>query len=119
MLGDRFRIDDHPRLKNGRAAQSTIGVARINSIQIAVRCPTQSRTGMPTISPIASMMSGTAAAELIHMRRVKSTNSPLGSSEGTIGSSAMPQIGHSPGASRTISGCIGQVYCEPATAISS
>ena len=27
-----------------------------------------------------------------------------------IGSSAMPQIGQLPGASRTISGCIGQVY---------
>ena len=29
---------------------------------------------------------------------------------GIIGSSAMPQIGQVPGASRTISGCIGQVY---------
>ncbi len=26
------------------------------------------------------------------------------------GSSAMPQIGHDPGRSRTISGCIGQVH---------
>ena len=59
---------------------------------------------------IVSTMSGTAAAAEIHIRRVKSVNSSLGSSEGTIGSSAMPQIGHDPGASRTISGCIGQVY---------
>ncbi len=56
------------------------------------------------------MMSGTAAAAEIHIRRVKSVSSSLGSSEGTIGSSAMPQIGQDPGASRTISGCIGQVY---------
>jgi hypothetical protein len=32
------------------------------------------------------------------------------SSEGCSGSSAMPQIGQLPAASRTISGCIGQVY---------
>ena len=29
------------------------------------------------------------------------------------GSSAMPQIGHVPGASRRISGCMGHVYCAP------
>ena len=57
------------------------------------------------------MMSGTAAAAEICIRRVKSVSSSLGSSEGTIGSSAIPQIGQDPGASRTISGCIGQVYC--------
>jgi hypothetical protein len=34
----------------------------------------------------------------------------LSSSVATRGSRAMPQIGHAPGASRTISGCIGQVY---------
>jgi len=52
---------------------------------------------------------GTAAAAEIHIRRVKSVSSSLGSSEGSIGSSAMPQIGQAPGASRMISGCIGQV----------
>jgi hypothetical protein len=62
------------------------------------------------------MMSGTAAAALIHIRRVKSVSSSEGSSEGTIGSSAMPQIGQAPGASRMISGCIGQVYCTPGCA---
>jgi hypothetical protein len=30
---------------------------------------------MPTISPMVRMMSGTAAAALIHIRRVKSTSS--------------------------------------------
>ena len=42
---------------------------------------------------------------------LKSTSSGLGpaSGDGTMGSSAMPQIGQSPGASRTISGSIGQV----------
>ena len=58
---------------------------------------------------VINTISGTAAAAETHMRRVKSVNSWLGSSEGSIGSSAMPQIGHEPGASRIISGCIGQV----------
>ncbi len=45
-------------------------------------------------------------------RRVISTSSGFFSSATltVLGSSAMPQIGQSPGASRTISGCIGQVY---------
>jgi len=55
------------------------------------------------------MMSGTAAAAEIHIRRVKSVSSSLGSSDGTIGSSAMPQIGQEPGPCWRISGCIGQV----------
>jgi len=78
-----------------------------------MRWPSQSRTGSPKSSPIVRIISGTAAAALIHIRRVKSTSSPLVSSEGTIGSSAMPQIGQLPGSSRTISGCIGQLHCVP------
>ena len=60
--------------------------------------------------------SGIDSAALTQSRRVKSTSSGFGPSSpvGTpIGSSAMPQIGQSPGPSRTISGCIGQVYCVP------
>ena len=49
-------------------------------------------------------------------RRVISTSSGFVSSpEAVIGSSAMPQMGQLPGPSRTISGCIGQVYCLPAS----
>jgi hypothetical protein len=45
-----------------------------------------------------------------------STSSGLDSSPvGVRGSSAMPQIGHAPGASRTISGCIGQVHSAAET----
>jgi len=51
-------------------------------------------------------------------RRRKSVSSGFSSSSrlGIIGSSAMPQIGQLPGASRTICGCMGQVYCAPAGA---
>ena len=60
--------------------------------------------------------SGTDRTALTQSRRVKSTSSGFGPSSpvGTpIGSSAMPQFGQEPGLSRTISGCIGQVYCVP------
>jgi hypothetical protein len=40
-----------------------------------LRCPIQSRTGRPTNSPMVRMTRGTAAAALIHMRRVKSVSS--------------------------------------------
>ena len=54
-------------------------------------------------------------------RRVKSTSSGFGPSSAAgipIGSSAIPQIGQSPGPSRTISGCIGQVYFVPGGTLS-
>jgi hypothetical protein len=55
---------------------------------------------------------GAVSARLTQKRRVMSTSSGLGPSSSTtvVGSRAMPQIGQSPGASRTISGCMGQVY---------
>src|SRR5829696_4399223 len=44
-------------------------------------------------------------------RRVISSNSSFASSPVTVlGSSAIPHIGQKPGSSRTICGCIGQVY---------
>ena len=54
---------------------------------------------------------GRLNAAAIQNRRVMSSSSGFGSSSAVIvrGSSAMPQIGQAPGASRTISGCIGQV----------
>ncbi|MCY1379223.1 hypothetical protein D9M69_669210 [compost metagenome] len=87
----------------------------MSSSQAASGSPIQSRTGRPTIGPMAMTRSGMDSAALTQKRLVKSTSSGLGpsSAEGIIGSSAMPQIGQEPGLSRMISGCIGQVYCEP------
>ena len=61
---------------------------------------------------MASATSGMPSATLIQKRRVMSRSSGLSSSAAVtvIGSSAMPQIGHAPGPSRTISGCMGQVH---------
>ena len=71
-----------------------------------------------TMLPIASTSSGAVTTALTQNRRVMSTSSGLcsPSAAATRGSSAMPQIGHAPGASRTISGCIGQVHWPPAGA---
>ena len=65
-------------------------------------------------APISRNNSGADNAAPTHIRRVMSISSRFGPSSalGDIGSSAMPQIGHDPGPSRTISGCIGQVHFE-------
>ena len=48
---------------------------------------------------------------LAQKRRVMSSSSGFASSMVAVrGSRAMPQMGQSPGSSRTISGCIGQTY---------
>src|ERR1035438_5423205 len=111
MLRLRCTTDCQPLTKNGNPHHRTTGVARANSIHAHVLAEKRCCIGMEgrnaeTIS--ASM--GTARATLIHSRLVISASSGLVSSAVTCrGSSAMPQMGHEPGASRTISGCIGQV----------
>jgi hypothetical protein len=65
--------------------------------------------GMNAETISASM--GAASAMLIQSRLVISASSGFACSAVTSrGSSAMPQIGHEPGPSRTICGCIGHVY---------
>ena len=68
--------------------------------------------GRRPAAPAASATSGSAAS----CRRARGSRS---SAAVTVrGSSAMPQIGQVPGASRTISGCIGQVHSStPARAV--
>src|SRR4051812_5826024 len=53
---------------------------------------------------------GRVSASPIQKRRLMSRSSGFSYSAATgVGSKAMPHIGHEPGASRTISGCIGHV----------
>jgi hypothetical protein len=61
---------------------------------------------------MASTSTGRVSTAPIQNRRVISRSSGLGPASAVTvrGSSAMPQIGQLPGWSRTISGCIGQVY---------
>src|SRR5690606_15377350 len=94
ILGLRFLSEDQKRLKNGAAAQTTTGVARTSSAHLATVSPSQSRTGKPTIGPMAMTRIGTVSAAEIFSRNEKSTSSGLGpaSAAGTpIGSSAIPQ----------------------------
>ena len=112
MLGLRLTIDCAQRTKNGQPAHNTTGTVSTSSSQVravadstVVRCPN-----------MASASTVSDSGRVHQKRRRKSVSSGFSSSSrlGIIGSRAMPQIGHTPGASRTISGCIGQVYCVPA-----
>ena len=114
MFGLRFASESRKRTKNGQPPHSTTGDASASSSQPRTP-PGTTCASAGTMPPIASASSGAVAARLTQNRRDKSTSSGLPwSSAGTIsGSSAMPQIGQAPGASRTISGCIGQVHWPP------
>ena len=61
---------------------------------------------------MAIKKTGTDKPALNQNRRRMSTSSTFSSSSSVtvIGSKAMPQMGHDPGSSFTISGCIGHVY---------
>ena len=112
ILRLRCTTDCQPRTKKGSPHHRTTGVASPNSIQAHILSENRCCMGMEGINAEtinASM--GTASAMLIQSRLVILASSGLESSAVTSrGSSAMPQIGQLPGTSRTICGCIGQVY---------
>jgi len=64
------------------------------------------------MSIITMMTSGAVNAVASQKRRdmSRSSGSAAGSAVMVRGSRAIPQMGHDPGASRTISGCIGHVH---------
>src|SRR5262245_38537958 len=113
MLGLRFTIDSHPRWKNGNPPQRTTGAVSNNwstarkpgEIPLCSGCP-------GIISDIPVKKTGIVKSKLNQNLLVMSFNSGFSSSsaEAVIGSKAIPQIGQEPGPSRTICGCIGQVY---------
>src|SRR5437764_14839579 len=109
MFRCRETIDAAARTKNGQPHQSTTGVASASSIQashgfIDNAC-------IQNISDMPRSSSGMEKIRLITKRRRMSSSSAFGasSSEAVIGSSAIPQIGHTPGLSLTTSGCMGHV----------
>ena len=118
MLGLRWRIDCQPRTKNGQPAHRTTGVASTSCVHAN---PAPSRCANEIagiISPIAISRSGTANSAPIRNRRVMSINSGFGafSAVTDMGSSPIPHSGQLSGPSRTISGCMGQVYWVPGAA---
>src|SRR5512145_3208054 len=63
---------------------------------------------------MASITSGMDNAVPIQNRRVRSRSSESSAAPvPAIGTRAIPHLGQEPGPSRTISGCMGQVYCAP------
>ena len=112
MFRFMVRKDFAPRTRKGHPDQRMTGTPRISSVQSASRSPTHSRTGNPTIGPMVKTSSGAVRTAPTTKRRRKSTSSGLGPSSPAgmpFGSSAIPQIGQSPGPTCSISGCIGQV----------
>ena len=115
MFRLRWTSEYQPRWKNGQPPHSTTGVASSSSIHEPKRLSIgEAMAGMRC--PIVKTSSGTVSATLTQKRRVMSASSGFSGSSAEVtvrGSSAMPQIGQLPGASRTISGCIGQVHSVP------
>ncbi len=113
MLVERFTTDVQPRWKKGHPPHSTTGVASSNSSQASQPPGKTCCTGIPgSMSAIAMPSSGTVRIALTQNRRVMSRSSGFSSWVAVTvrGSSAIPQMGQLPGWSRTISGCMGQVY---------
>ena len=113
MFGLRFTMDAQPRAKKGAPPQITTGVASRSWSQTSARGETACWSGWPGIrSDIATATSGTVRTRPTQNRRDMSRSSGLASSASVTcrGSRAMPQIGHAPGAVRTISGCMGQTH---------
>ena len=75
-------------------------------------CPRREHVGQRRHAQHRVSYQGTPSSMLVQKRHVMSRRSGFSSCAVVIvlGSSAIPQIGHAPGPSRTISGCIGQVH---------
>src|SRR5262245_33303941 len=117
MFGLRLTNDAHIRSKNGAPHHSTTGIDRIDSIQFNEFGPMRRITAIPVaMSAIVNRNTGVANTRPIQKRRVMSASSGFGLSRSpmemssSIGSSAMPHLGHGPGRSDTTSGSIGQVH---------
>src|SRR5258707_15576969 len=113
MFGLRFTIECQPRTKNGQPPQSTTGEARASCIHDHAVIDARRSKGMPGMKsfiPIANTgIDKTALTQ--NLRRISTSSWFSSWSRETVrGSSAIPQIGQEPGASRIICGCIGQVY---------
>ena len=113
MLRLRFTSDCQARTKKGHPPHSTTGVASASSNHPRPPDDARRSRGRPgSRSPMAIAASGTVRTTPAQNRRVMSISSGFSaSSAASRGSSAIPQIGHVPGESRTICGCMGHTHC--------
>src|SRR5205807_498704 len=108
MFGLRLTSEAQKRSKNGQPPHSTTGVARRNSTKFR----TASERGKPSFSPNmeSSKIGSDKAALTQNRRRIESYSGSASTSANTsIGSSAIPHFGQTPGPICTISGSMGQV----------
>ena len=111
MFGRQGFSERQPRTKNGAPPHSTTMLPSTASPQAATP-PHGAGSCQPNrCGPIATSSTGRVSATSHQKRRVieRKSLSSSSSSEGIIGSSAMPQIGQWPGPTCCTSGCIGQV----------
>jgi hypothetical protein len=114
MLSAQRAIDRANFFRIGQPTQSTTGVPSISSTHPRALCDSPNGSITPTIGAMARITSGSESPVPTQKRRVRSRSSLSSASPvPAIGTSAMPQIGQLPGASRTICGCIGHVYLAP------
>jgi hypothetical protein len=109
MLRCRVRSDAQPRSKKGQPPQSTTGLARASCPQAIARVGRAETSRSVIMSLMATTKSGAVSSALTQRRRCMSRRSGLASPPASRRSSAMPQIGQLPGASVSISACIGHV----------
>src|SRR5579863_10529523 len=112
MLALRFLIEAQPRWKKGSPPQRTTGVERRSSIQAVVRIENQGCARCPgTMYDMPKTRIANVNDKLAQKRStIDSSSGFLGSAATMRGSRVIPHFGHEPALSRTISGCIGQVY---------
>ena len=106
MFGARLRTDCTAQTKNGPAAQTTTGVASASSTH---GFTLMGNGGKPNIAIDRTASDRGSATQNRRSMCRYSCSAESSSSVGVIGSRCIPQIGQRPGASRMISGCIGQV----------
>ena len=108
MFGLRFMSDAQKRSKNGQPPHSTTGVAKINSSMLRTLCESRNPSASPNIESTRTGRDNAALTQ--KRRRIESySGSASTSAETSIGSSAIPHFGHTPGPICTISGSMGQV----------
>ena len=115
MFRFRVRREFHPRSNKGAPPHRTTGAASAScSHPKAVVMPNSCSPPEVSMPPMLIARRGTVSASPIQNRRRMLRNSVSFSSPAFTalrrGSRAMPQIGHDPGVSEMISGCIGQTY---------
>ena len=120
MFRLRFTTDCQPRTKKGHPPHRTTGVASASPIQPSVAADARCSRKCPgKCSAMVRRNRGAVRTALTQKRLRMLSSSGLSSSaaDAVRASRAMPHLGQLPGASRTTSGCMGQVHSVRAAGV--